>query len=70
VNLTSGDTEEVLLDHRLADFVVAPEPELAVAIHEVAVDEEEGTADSIAITVLDALDPDPDEAVTFDAFLD
>ncbi len=70
VNLQSGDTEEVLLDRSLDGFLVAPEPKLAVAIHELAGDEEEGTVDSIAITVLDALDPDRDEAVTFDGFLD
>ena len=70
VNLQSGDTEEVLLDRRLAGFALAPLPELAVAIHQIAGEEELGTVDRIAITVLDALDPDRDEAVTFDAFIE
>jgi hypothetical protein len=70
VNLRSGHTEEVLLDRPLAGFVLAPVPELAVALHEVAGDEEEGTLDRIAVTVLDALDPEPEEAVTFEGFLD
>jgi hypothetical protein len=70
VDLKNGDTEEILLDRPLDGFALAPVPELAVAIHRIEGDEEEGTVDSIAITVLDALNPDRDEAVVLDDLLD